>query len=183
MANRNDWGDKSIICLVSDGERRHKKWCAFEDNGYCSRKCRKCTGSAHCEEYVKRFGAGPMDTHAFARVPIAVERIVIKDEFNVPPSSTIPRKPSVENQIPGRHPYFDEKLVGKVILAKITGNKIVMGEVVSDTADFITVDRDDGVVVKYDRRKTFSLKTVWVLDEYSDLLAPEEPDIYKFRWR
>ena len=35
-------------------ERRHKVRCKFyiHDNKYCSRKCCRCMGSAHCMDYV-----------------------------------------------------------------------------------------------------------------------------------
>lgn len=164
MAQAGWWGDKTIIYLSGDGERRHKKWCKFlGSDGLCSSKCMKCTGSAQCEQYVKRFGAGPIDSPESIKIPAEVERVEIKTPK---PKISVP---VVENQILGRRPNFDEKLLGKIVFAKTNCNRIIIGEVIAENLDYITIDKDEGGITKYDRRISFSRKSIWVLDEYSHL--------------
>ena len=56
MSKKNDWGDKIIITLHSDGKRRHKKWCDhYQDDNFCDAHCSNCTGSAHCCNYKNKF--------------------------------------------------------------------------------------------------------------------------------
>lgn len=53
MSKRGDWGDKTIIVLHPNDERRHRKWCEHysKEDGKCYKTLEKCGGSAHCKNY------------------------------------------------------------------------------------------------------------------------------------
>ena len=44
-------------------------------------------------------------------------------------------------------------------------NHIDIGVVVAEDHDYITIERDDGKVIKFDRKITIRQKTLWVLDD------------------
>lgn len=53
MSKRGEWGDKTIIVLHPQDERRHRKWCEHyrDEDGICYKTFAKCGGSAHCKNY------------------------------------------------------------------------------------------------------------------------------------
>lgn len=54
MPKRGDWGgDKVIIVLHPQDDRRHRKWCDNyrAEDGFCYKTFGKCGGSAHCKYY------------------------------------------------------------------------------------------------------------------------------------
>ena len=53
----------------------------------------------------------------------------------------------------------------------MVGNKVAIGEVIASSFDYITIDKDEGGTAKYDRRISFSQKSIWVLDEYLRLVS------------
>lgn len=179
MSLKGWWGDKVIICLISDGIRRHKKWCEYyEKDNRCSFKCIKCSGSAFCNEYKKRDEAGPITLYSSTEIPPEVKRVEIKDEPSMPPI----KQPAIDNLFPGRYPKYDENLVGYVVLAKTGFNKIVLGLVIDANRDYITIDKDDAGITKYDRRISFLRNSIWVLEEYSNLSQNKKDDPLGFRW-
>ena len=88
------------------------------------------------------------------------------------PISNIEEKPeqktkTLADSMPGHTPPFGEKLLGKVVLIKKLRG-IDIGEVIDENHDYITVERDDGKVIKFDRKITIRQKTLWVLDDLSE---------------
>lgn len=160
MAQKGWWGDKMIISLSSNDKKRQKKWCVYyrKSDKYCTEKICKCTGSAQCKIYQQKEGVGPID---YSTVPIDVP--VVEVEPTVSNSFASPVNPLT--YIPGHHPSFGEKLLGAIVLMKNTTGHILVGEVVFESYDFITVEKDDGSQVKYNRRVAISNKTFWVLDD------------------
>lgn len=59
MSKTGEWGDKTIIYLPGDGERRHEKKCEHYRPDEVGRCCKdgivmKCNGAAHCKYYVAK---------------------------------------------------------------------------------------------------------------------------------
>ena len=167
MAQRGWWGDKVIITLSSDNERRQKTWCEYYDkeDKHCTLRVTKCCGSTQCEYYKKKAGVGPIQSKL---VPIDVPVVHITTQ----PISNIAEKPeqkpkTLADSIPGHTPPFGEKLLGKVVLIKKLRG-VDIGEVIDENHDYITIERDDGKVIKFDRKITIRQKTLWVLDDLSE---------------
>ena len=111
-------------------------------------------------------------------IPPEVKRVEIKDEPSMPPI----KQPSIDNLFPGRYPKYDENLVGSVVLAKTGFNKIVLGLVIDSIPDYITIDRDEYGIKKYNRKTSFLKNSIWVLEEYSNLSQNKKDDPLGFRW-
>ena len=53
MSKTGEWGDKIIVYLHAEDKHRYKNHCMYYSkfNEYCSYRCIKCPGSAHCLYY------------------------------------------------------------------------------------------------------------------------------------
>ena len=164
MSSRGWWGGKVIIALSSDDQKRQKSWCEYyeKEDRHCTFKVTQCCGSAHCEYYKKKAGVGP------------IEKSLLPDDVPVVHIPPVPPRVNAEQRhktladvLAGHTPPFGEKLIGKVVLINQL-RKIDIGEVVSENHDVITIERDDGKIIKFDRKTTISQKTLWVLDNLSE---------------
>jgi hypothetical protein len=160
MAQKGWWGDKMIVSLSGKDQRRQKQWCEYyrKTDKFCVERVCKCTGSSHCEFYKKKPGVGPID---FVSIPRDVTIVNIETQEPTKPESHI----DSFTYIPGPNPSFGEKLLGQIILMKNNFGQITVGEVVSENHDYIVAEKDDGSIVKYNRRTAISMKTFWVLDD------------------
>lgn len=164
MAQKGDWGNMMIITLSSTDEPRNKLWCVHyrKSDKHCCEQNLKCMGSSHCKYYKKKHGVGPIQEHY---VPVHVEHVIIPPEENAPPTT------KVQKPIPGRHPSFGEKMVGKVVMTKGRFGKIHIGEVIAEDRYTFTVERDSGEVKKYMRKDVLRANSVWVLDNYEEYIC------------
>ena len=158
MAQTGWWGNKMIVALSGDNHHRLKQWCIHyrKEDKYCTEQVCTCMGSSHCAFYQEKHSAG-----SFVLNAVPPEVPVIKLE-----------QPSIEKApvdsfryIPGHHPSFGEKLLGAIVLIKNNIGHLTVGEVIFENHDIIKVEKDDGSTVKYDRRRSVSNKTFWVLDD------------------
>lgn len=164
MAQRGWWGGKVIITLPTDNERRQKQWCEYYDREtkQCYKRLTKCCGSSQCEYYEKKAGAGPIERKY---VPADVPVVKIEHPIVEKPEQKEPAKPiTLADSVPGHTPPFGEKLLNKVVMIKKV-NHIDIGVVVAEDHDYITIERDDGKIIKFDRKITIRQKTLWVLDD------------------
>lgn len=166
MSQRGWWGGKMIILLSSDDQKRQKYWCEYyeKENKHCNIKVTQCCGSAHCEYYRKKAGVGPIEK---SLVPDDVPVVHIPSEPIVNTDKAEQRCKTLADVLAGHTPPFGEKLRGKVVLIN-QRYKIDVGEVIDENHDYITIERDDGKVIKFDRKITISRKTLWVLDNLSE---------------
>lgn len=160
MATRGWWGDKVIITLSSNDEQRNKNWCIHyqRSDKFCSELLCKCVGSAHCEHYEKKPGCGPVD------IKVIPQEVRFASPIATTPSTSHTKIDELA-YIPGHNPPFGEKLLGKVVLIKNNFGKASLGEVVDENHDYITIEKDNGSIVKYSRKVAVAQKTFWVLDE------------------
>ena len=160
MSERGSWGDKIIIYLKSNSERRHKTWCVYYEDGYCKHKMQKCCGSAFCESYLQKAGAGPVSEYG---VPDFVP------EIDVCTGTNVKREPECRNRnvVLCHYATFKERLIGKLVLIKQV-DKAVIGEVVNMEGFYIVVDRDDGKISKFNRNIVIKNKALWVIDNLTD---------------
>ena len=159
MAHKGSWGDKIIIILSGNDEPRDRRWCEHyrKSDKHCCEQNLKCMGSSHCHYYKKKHGAGPVLPQY---IPPNIEQIIIPLEEKVEEEKT------VSSHIPGRHPSFGEKMIGKVVMTKGKFARIHIGEVIAEDHDTFTVERDSGEIRKYMRKDTLRAKSVWVIDDY-----------------
>ena len=159
MAPKGSWGDKIIITLSGHDEPRNRRWCEHyrKSDKHCCEQNLKCMGSSHCQYYKKKHGVGPVLPQY---IPQNIEQIIISLEEKVEKEKT------VSTHIPGRHPSFGEKMIGKVVMVKGHFAKIHIGEVIAEDHDTFTVERDSGEIRKYMRKDTLRAKSVWVIDDY-----------------
>lgn len=56
MSKTGLWGDKIIVYLHSNDEKRDRHWCVNYRNhdNYCCERHGKCIGSSHCKYYEKK---------------------------------------------------------------------------------------------------------------------------------
>lgn len=176
MSNTGWWGDKTIICLTTDSERRHKTWCRFYSSGEktCYKGGGKCMGSAHCEYYDKRAGCGSLK---HVEAPDYVPTVAI----NITEPSIVPKALVYQNSNPygttlvGHYPSFGEKLVGKTVLIKVAG-RVEIGEVIDEgryqsareVINYIAIEYDNGEIKKFDKKTVVRVKSFWILDEINE---------------
>ena len=167
MSKRGNWGDKTIIVLMSDQIRRHKNWCKYYDQetGICEKRTEKCFGSAHCEHYIKGFGLGPLPHE---EIPDDVPFIAPYDtkEKWLTAHKRKATRDLLPILLPGRHPYRDEKLFEKQLLY-LTENRLKaeFGTVVNETHDRIYIENDGGDIKSFDRRSSYDKKSLWVIED------------------
>ena len=159
MAHKGSWGDKIIIVLSGNDEPRDRRWCEHyrKSDKHCCEQNLKCMGSSQCRYYKKKSGIGPIEPKY---IPADVEQITLPSEENV-----VVHK-SFSTHIPGRHPSFGEKMMGKVVMTKGKYARIHIGEVIAEDHDTFTVERDSGEIRKYMRKDTLRAKSVWVIEDY-----------------
>jgi hypothetical protein len=152
MSKTNDWGDKVIITLHSDGERRYKKWC----DKYCDGECRyylgKCTGSVHCTQYKNKY-----DDHSGSFYQK-------KEDVQIPDQpASLPKTGYVFEQYFRRARLY-EKLLGKTVLVRSAAYILRFGVVTEESFEIISVFYE-GQVHKYDRRTAYRSGSIYVYEE------------------
>lgn len=145
-----DWGDKIIITLHSDGERRHKKWCDNYDDNYCRVLCEKCVGSAHCEHYKNK---NADSSHIFYRKVVGEG-----GTGEVPDEKTTGVSDCRERY---RIASYGDKLLNKIILIKNTPHTFRICEVTSEDFYFFTVEYD-GKKHRYEKRTAYRNNSVYI---------------------
>lgn len=163
MATKGWWGDKIIITLTSDGERRHKKWCEHycSEDKSCSRICGKCPGSATCEFYK----------------PITKEEEpiwrVVQPDVEEPQPKKDGRKPLIREIY--RLISYSDKLLGQTVMVKNTPYTFRIGEVVKEDFYFFSVEYG-GRIHKYEKRTAIRNGSVYTYDETKCCFDYEEEE-------
>lgn len=156
MSKGGDWGDKTIICLKSDGIRRHRSWCEHYEGGECDVLCGKCTGSAHCDNYVSIYKINP-------RTP--VDPIDDKPTPPPPPHRTFAEYYHIA--------YFGDKLLFKTVLIKQTESLLRIGYVTHESFRELTIEID-GVEHHYDKYVACKNRRIYLLEQLE-----RNPDLTK----
>ena len=150
MPKTGDWGDKIIITLHSDGERRHKKWCDNYDENNCKVLCGKCVGSAHCDYYKNK---NADSSHVFYRKEVGGGGTgEVSDE-----------KPNCIGLWRERYraASYGDKLLNKIVLIKKTPHTFRICEVTSEDFYFFTVEYD-GREHRYEKRTAYRNHSVYI---------------------
>ena len=150
MSDTGDWGDKIIITLHSDGERRHKKWCDNYDENNCKVLCGKCVGSTHCEYYKNK---NADSSHVFYRKEVGGGGTgEVSDE-----------KPNCIGVWRERYraASYGDKLLNKIVLIKKTPHTFRICEVTSEDFYFFTVEYD-GREHRYEKRTAYRNHSVYI---------------------
>ena len=153
MSHTKDWGDKIIITLHSDGERRYKKWCKNYRDGSCKYYLGKCTGSAHCEQYKNRYDDGSSTFH-----------VTGKDDVKTVGQSGETSSKSLPLEEYYRRAGIFEKLCGKEVLVRSKPYVFRFGTVVADGDQHWLVEYD-GKVHQCDRKTVFRNGAMYVCVE------------------
>jgi hypothetical protein len=169
MSKTGEWGDKTIVVLHSTDEHRHKTWCTHYDrmDGTCALRKEKCIGSAHCAHYEKHSARGtirPEDIPDF--VPF-ISPYETKAKWQKSTRAIAHTHSPFQDLIVGRSPYFDENLVGKLLLCFInTRHQVAVGTVIKQTAERITIETDSGEIKTYDFKVCYQNKLLWIIDNF-----------------
>lgn len=158
MSKTHDWGDKIIITLSSDGERRHKCWCKHYrgEDKYCKAHMCKCTGSAFCSEYASEVEEErPIFIYNEEQVDDVKQDEIIR---NIPP-----KRCSRYDEYYRRAGYGD-RLLHRTILFKSTMNTFKIGVVTDESLNEFAVEYN-GKKVRYDKRAAFRAGGVYIFTE------------------
>lgn len=124
-------GDRTIIYLHTNDERRHKSKCRYYSDGYCKKRLEKCIGSSHCEYYEER--------------PNIDEET--KKDFELPEKEQ-------DNLLPGRPlDPFDTLSGKKIILFFKESKKQYGGTIIGSDANHVRIRLDHGGIYDYDRHE------------------------------
>ena len=150
MSQRNDWGDKLIVCLPSDGVRRHKRWCKHNgDENHCDILCGKCPGSAHCDYYESRY--------KISKPEINNNRAI---------TSNCHEQQGIRRVLSEfyRRAQFGDKLLHKIVLVKRSESSLKIGTVTQEDFRRITIVYD-GEEHHYDKYVACKNRAIYVLEK------------------
>ena len=153
MSQRNDWGDKLIVCLPSDGVRRHKTWCDhYDGDGHCRLALIKCPGSAHCEHYSTNINE--------------VKEYRFPEQITLPVEIVDRTEKKTKRYIFIEHYHlakFGEKLLDKYVLIKSNPYTFRIGKVTEEKFKDLVVEYD-GKPHKYNKYTSCKNNAIYLFD-------------------
>ena len=153
MSRTHDWGDKLIVCLPSDGVRRHKTWCDhYCDDGYCKSRLINCPGSAHCEYY----STDITEVNGY-RFP---EQIKLPCEIVDRTEKKTTRYVFIEHYHLAK---FGEKLLDKIVLIKSNPYTFRIGKVTEEKFKKLVVEYD-GKPHEYNKYTSCKNNAIYLFD-------------------
>lgn len=151
MSDTGNWGDKIIITLHSDGERRHKKWCDNYDDNFCRVRCEKCIGSAHCEYYKNKYAD---NSHVFYR-----KKVGEGGTGKMPGINRLSEIGAWRERY--RAASYGDKLLHEIVFVRNTPHTFRICEVKNEDFYYFIVEYD-GREHKYEKRTAYRRHSVYI---------------------